>query len=420
MSRPTAAVVGSGIAGMTSAYLLQRRYDVTVFEANGYLGGNADTQDAVLPDGTRSAVDVAFMAYGDTYPNLKRLLSELHVESKPASIQHDLVCAGCGFTHLGSTPFGDGVIPGKPDGVEPAVWERFVSELERFSADLAEASEAASSASIASFLADHGYSDYFFQHFIYPRVGPWWLNGPDSVRAMSLEFLLSTAHKHALLKPDAFATWKVTAGGSRTYLTKIAEGLSEVLPANRVREVRRVSDGVVIRDTSDVIRPFDRAVLAVHPPTLLELLSDATPRERELLGVFGYRPMEVTLHTDLSVFPETGRPHSGFSMRLDCRNPDPRLRGFDIDASIVQRIDSPTPLIVSYNGADEVAPAHHLTRSTYEHPVNTPEVFEAQKSLPDLNDDRLAFAGAWFGSGLHEDGCASGAAAAEALGAPWD
>ncbi|MFF3404131.1 hypothetical protein ACFYW6_37355 [Streptomyces sp. NPDC002659] len=157
-----------------------------------------------------------------------------------------------------------------------------------------------------------------------------------------------------------------------------------------------------------------------RPPTALEILSDATPQERELLGVFRYMPMDATLHTDLSVFPRTAVPHSGFSMTVSCTNQDVHFSGFNIDASVIQRIATPKPLICSYNGTDKVAPEHFLAQSSYEHPVFNSEVFAVQPRLPSLNTDRLAFAGSYFGSGYHEDGCASGVAAAAALGATWE
>ncbi len=418
MNRQTVAVIGAGVSGMTAAYLLQRRYDVTVFEARSYLGGNAHTEDATLPDGTTVPVDVAFMAYDESYPNFKRLMTELKVDNRPANIAIDVVCTGCGFAHMGGSPFGDNVIPDRPDGVDHTDWERFVAELRRFPADLLEilGSDRDTTLSVGEFLADRDYSDYFFQHFVYPRVGPWWLNGPGSVHAMSLEFLLSTMRKYDLLGADAFASWRVVVGGTREYLGRIAEQLTAVHIGDRVREIHRTADGVQVR--ADGTHTFDKAVIAVHPPTALELLKDATPRERELLGVFRYMPLDVTLHTDASVFPQAD--HSGFSMRVSCRRKDITFRGFDIDAAIIQRLDTSQPLIASYNGADQVRPDTFLSQSSYEHPVFNKQVFAAQRHLPELSGDRVAFAGAYFGSGFHEDGCASGVRAAEALGVSWE
>src|SRR5262245_59879757 len=132
MSTQTVAVVGSGVAGMTAAHILRRRYDVTVFEALGHIGGNADTREVVLPDGTRVPVDVAFMAYGaDTYPTFARLLAELGVASRPANVAVDVVCTGCGYTKIakGSTT--------PPRGIDPATWHRFAVDVARFPDDAA-------------------------------------------------------------------------------------------------------------------------------------------------------------------------------------------------------------------------------------------------------------------------------------------
>ncbi|MEV7521812.1 FAD-dependent oxidoreductase [Streptomyces sp. NPDC091371] len=409
MSRPTVAVIGAGVSGMTAAYLLQRTHDVTVFEANDYLGGNANTQDAVLSADVTIPVDVAFMAYDETYPNIKRLFGELEVASRPANIAIDVVCTGCGFTHMGSTPFGDGVVAARPDGVDPEVWGRFTAELERFPADLVAAVESGETTtmSVGEFLAKKDYSDYFFQHFVYPRVGPWWLNGPGSVHAMSLEFLLSTMRKYGLLNPDAFSTWRVVAGGSRAYLDKIAARLTAVHTSSRVREVRRTADGVLVRDAAGRTHAFDKAVVAVHPPTALEILYHATARERELLGIFRYMPMDATLHTDLSVFPETGVPHSGFSMTVSCtdRN-DPRDAERLAGAMICSDVrDMQAGAIRSTTAGQAVAGRGALAvgQAVKRQPPSGPD-FNSTGSLSDSTGG-----GCQFGSGYHEVAAAAAA-----------
>jgi uncharacterized protein len=404
---------------MTAAYLLQRQHDVTIFESRPYLGGNADTRNAKLADGTEVPVDVGFMAFGDqTYPTFVRLLSELGVASRPADVAIDIRCSSCGFTQIARSPSSD--LP-RPSGVEEATWDRFNAERERFALDVKEvhaAGTAAPSQSVQDFLNDKKYSEYFFQHYVYPRAAPWFLYDANSVRVMSIGFLVSALHKYGVLDSVLVAGWRVVDGGSRTYLNRIAEKLHAVHTGTPIRQIQRTPHGVLVRDATGHLRTYDKAVIAVPAPTALELLGDdATADEREILGAFQYTRMTVTLHTDSSVLPPA--KHNGICMTVSCAENDGSFRDCDIDASILQTLHTPHPVIVSYNSTHHIAPETVWHQATYEHPVFTVNAFDAQRQLQDLSTSQLAFAGSYFGSSLHEDGCLSGAQAAASLGVEW-
>jgi uncharacterized protein len=431
VGRQSVAVVGAGVSGMTAAYLLQRRYDVTVFESRGYLGGNADTRQVRLRSGDRVPVDTAFMAYGkQTYPNFQRLLSELGVDSHPAHVAVDVHCTSCGFTHVAKRAPGDPPTPQPPPRVDTTLWARFTAELERFPREAAQvpAPGQGPALSIEEFLAKKGYSDYFFQHFIYPHVAPWFLSDPGSVRVMSMGFLMDALRRYGTLNSaagsesgtTAAAGWHAITGGSRVYLARIAEQLSVIRTGTPVQRVRRLPGGVLVQDSAGQVHTFGKAVIAVPPPTALELLGqDATARERELLSEFRYTRMTATLHTDDSVFPSTSDTRSGISMQVSCDDLGAEFRGCTIDANVLQGLDTAQPIVISYNPADPIAEDKVTSRTSYEHPVFTVAAFAAQRRLPELADDRLAFAGSYFGSAVHEDGCAAGVQAAAALGALW-
>ena len=72
------AIIGSGISGLTCAYLLSRKHHITLFEANNYLGGHTATVDIVI-DGNQLAVDTGFIVFNDrTYPNFIKMDVEGH------------------------------------------------------------------------------------------------------------------------------------------------------------------------------------------------------------------------------------------------------------------------------------------------------------------------------------------------------
>lgn len=410
MSRQSVAVVGSGVAGMTAAYLLQRHHDVTVFEARDYVGGNADTRDAVLSDGTRVPVDVAFMAYSaDTYPTFSKLLAELGVASRTAQVGLDVVCTSCGYTNISKGP----TIP-PSRGVTPELWHQFTTDLQRFPGDAVQTLESGGAGSVGDFLVANGYSDYFFHHFIYPRSATWFLNDPGGIRVMSLEFLVTALRKYGVLYSKLDPGYRVIDGGSRVYLRRIAEQLTAVHTSTLIRTIERSADDIQLRDAADHLHTFDKAVIAVPAPTALGLLADPTPHQHEILGAFRYASMNVTLHTDMSVYKETHPTPSAICMQVACADENDNFR-CTIDASILQTLDTPHPVVLSYNPTRRIAPEEISFQSSYEHAIFTVEACAAQARLPELSDSRLAFAGSYFGSSVHEDGCASGMRAAQAL-----
>lgn len=431
MGRQSVAVVGAGVSGMTAAYVLQRRYDVTVFESRGYLGGNADTRQVRLANGSNVPVDIAFMAYGkQTYPTFQRLLTELGVDSHPAHVAVDVHCTSCGFTHAAKRAPGVPPALQRPPRVDETLWARFTAELDRFPREAAQipAPGHGPALSIEQFLKEKGYSDYFFKHFIYPHVAPWFLSDPGSVRVMSMGFLVDALRRYGTLDSaagsesdtTAAAGWHAITGGSRVYLARIAGQLSTIRTGTPVQRVRRLPDSVLVHDSAGRTYTYDKAVIAVPAPTALALLGEhATPRERELLSKFRYTRMTATLHTDDSVFPNPSGARSGISMQVSCDDLGTDFRGCTIDASVLQCLDTTQPVVISYNPAGPMAEDKVSSRTSYEHPVFTVEAFAAQRHLPELADGRLAFAGSYFGSAVHEDGCIAGVQAAASLGVPW-
>lgn len=422
MVNESVAVVGAGVSGLTAAYLLTRRYAVTVFDKNVHLGGNADTQVATLPDGSTVPVDVAFMAYGaHTYPFFQQLLTELEVESVPADVAVDISCTSCGFTHNARRRARGLTAPPQPAGMNSELWQRFLGELTRFPNDVKEIVEARGrdKRSVGEFLLDNDYSDYFFAHFVYPRVAPWFLSDPDSARLTSMEFLADTLRRYGVLDSEIVAGWRAVKGGSRVYVERITSRLTAVSTGVAVTAVDRSASGVVITDEWGGSHNFDRAVMAVPPAVALRLLgTGATARERELLGTFEYTSMNVCLHTDASVIPDVP-DGSSIQMRIACADLGGTFRGCTINAAQLQGLGTDVTVVASYNPSGEIDPTAVSSWTSYTHPVFTVEAYEAQRHLAELSTGRIAFAGAYFGGGVHEDGCRSGVEAAASLGVTW-
>ncbi|MFI0370150.1 FAD-dependent oxidoreductase [Actinomadura sp. 1N219] len=407
------AVIGSGVSGMSAAYLLQKKYDVTVFEAGDRLGGHVDTR----PSATGRPVDQAFMVFSRTYyPTLTRLLGELDVQTHPADLSTDVVCTSCGFRHLHDDPLGSQNPPPHPESVDPHTWARFNDDHARFVPQLLQALEQSPEKTLGEFFRDNDYSDYFTLHYVFARLTGWLL---ADVENMPIQFLVNTLARYGFTGgPDAFASWHVIPEGARTYIERIAGTLTSINLATPIRTVARSGEGIDLHDTAGNHHRFDKAVIAVHAPEALAMLANPTAADRAILGAFKYETLQTVLHTDGSALPH----HDGDSaifMQVSCAKPRRSAVSFHAALNKLRNQPSQTPCYVTYNPVTAIDPKHVLARTHYQHPSATPESCQAQERLPELSDNVLAFAGTYHGDGFHEAGCHSGITAATTLGAPW-
>jgi predicted NAD/FAD-binding protein len=408
--RPTAAVVGSGVAGLTAAHLLQKRYDVTLFEGDGRLGGHAHTHDVPTPDDRLVAIDSGFIVHNErTYPNLLRLFAELGVATQPTEMSMSISCEGCGLEYAGAR--GLAGLFAQPRQLANPRYLRMLTEVTRFHRQAKRLLELAGEGhrrgeggvsefdglTLGAFLALGGFSEYFVRHFVVPVVSCVW----SSAAGLSLQYpavyLFRFLDAHGMLSIVGSPQWRTVTGGSRSYVERAAKGLTAVQTGAAVTAVTRHSDGVQLTDADGLHHAADVVVVATHPDQALRLLADPTDTERATLGAFASSRNETLLHTDAALLPRAQDARASWNYRMTaCEQGD-------------------DPVVVSY----WIAPESVLRRIVYEHPLYTPESVAAQRRLPELNSGRTAFAGAWQGWGFHEDGCASGVRAAESFGVSW-
>jgi len=428
MTRPKAAVVGSGVAGLTAAYLLQRRYDVTLFEADGRLGGHAHTHELPTVDGRTVDVDTGFIVHNRrTYPNLLRLFGELGVATQESDMSMSVRCAGCGLEYAGARGLG-GLFPQASNLARPA-YLRMLAEVRRFHrhARRVLADERAGSddhtdddtVTLGAFVAAGGYSRYFVEHFLLPVVASVWSAGETASLAYPARYLFAFLHHHGMLAVTGSPRWRTVVGGSRRYVEAAVKELAAVALSTPVRALTRTAEGVEIRDDADTAYRVDVAVVATHPDQALALLAEPTVAQRELLGAFRYSRNVTQLHHDTSVLPRRPGARASWNyLKTTCGIRDaPVLVSYDMNR--LQRLAEPADYVVTLNGADRVDPRRVIATMQYEHPIYTPASVAAARRLPELNDGVLAFAGAYHGWGFHEDGCAAGVRAAAALGVAW-
>ena len=419
MTRRRIAVVGGGVAGLTAAYVLQREADVTLYEADPRLGGHADTHEVPSSDGGVLRVDTGFIVHNrKTYPMLLRLFSELGVTTQESDMSMSIVCDGCGLEYAG----GRGLSGLLPSVRTVARWRylRMLTEVVRFNRRarrlLADGSD---ELTVREFLAAGRFSPYFVAHFMTPLIAAVWSTAPTQAGDYPARYLFAFLANHGMLTVTGAPTWYTVTGGSARYVERAAKGLTAVQTSTPVRSVRRVADGVEIRDDSDSVVHFDAVVIATHPEQALAMLAEPTQAQREVLGAIGYTVNPTMLHTDLAVLPTARRAQASWNYRLPSCTSAPTTVNVSYNMNRLQRLETPETYVVTLNDTGAVDPNRVIDQMVYAHPVYTTDSVSAQQRLPELSDDVVAFAGAYHGWGFHEDGCKSGVDAAASLGVHW-
>lgn len=423
MGRRRIAVIGSGVAGLTAAYILQNEVDVTLYEADGRLGGHAHTHELTDDRGHTVNVDSGFIVHNErTYPHLMRLFAELDVATQESEMSMSIRCGGCGLEYAGARGLG-GLFPNVANAGNPR-FLYLLTEVVRFHrsarALLASGdSSAGATETMAEFLSRGRFSGYFRAHFVTPLISAVWSCSPELALHYPARYLFEFLANHGMLTVSGSPRWRTVVGGSGRYVDKAVKQLTSVLCSTPVRSVQRTPRGVRIRDDADEFADFDAAVVATHPSQALAMLADPTADEAAVLGAMPYSVNPTVLHTDQQVLPRAERARASWNYYLPTCRADATAVHVSYDMNRLQRLDTATRYLVTLNDDGSIDGDRIVRRMSYEHPVFTPTSVAAQRRLPELNDGTLAFAGAYHGWGFHEDGCRSGVAAALSLGVRW-
>jgi predicted NAD/FAD-binding protein len=419
--RPSVAVIGSGISGLTAAYLLGRTHDVTLFEADNRLGGHAHTHDLTASDGSEHAVDSGFIVHNDrTYPWLRKLFAELEVEVRPTEMSMSVRCEDCGLEYAGGRGL-RGMLA-QPRRLLDPKFVRMLLQVKRFhrrASAFLQATPDDDVTTYGEFLKREGFSEHFVAHYAVPVVSCVWSSGREVALLYPARYLFRFLDNHGMLQVTGSPQWYTVVGGSRTYVERLAARLPDVRRSAAVTDVTRWPDAVEIKDATGTSARFDRVVIATHADQALNLLTDPSDLEVMTLKAFRYSSNETVLHTDSSLLPEAAQARASWNYRMSsCTSPDePTVVTYWMNR--LQGHTSPQDYLVTLNARERIDPDDVLAVMDYEHPIYTPDSVGAQSYLGALATDQTVYAGAYHGWGFHEDGCRSGVDAARHFGVDW-
>ena len=409
------AIVGSGIAGLTSAYLLNRKHDISVFEAADWIGGHTHTVDVSVA-GRDYAIDTGFIVFNDwTYPNFIKLLGQIGVGFKPTEMSFS-VCDPKTRTEYNGNNL-NSLFAQRSNLLSATFWG-MLRDILRFNrealADL-ESQRIDPHTTLGDYLQSHGYGQRFIEHYIVPMGAAIWSMSLADMLAFPLQFFVRFFKNHGLLSVSNRPQWCVIKGGSSSYIEPLTATFRErIRLACPVHRVERDEHGVTVHSAAGSER-FDKVIFACHSDQALKLLAEPSATEQDILGALPYAENDVVLHTDTRLLPKRKLAWASWNYRLG--GGTQQMAAVTYDMNILQGIDSDTTFCVSLNQTDAIDPNKILARYRYAHPQYSLAGVAAQARWEELNGAHHTwFCGAYWANGFHEDGVVSGLRVAHAFG----
>lgn len=406
MNRLKIAVIGSGISGLTAAYELGKKHDVTVFEANDYLGGHTNTIEVDSPNGPL-AVDTGFIVFNDwTYPNFIRLLKEWQVDWQKSTMSFSVQDERTGLEYNGTSL--NSLFAQRRNLLRPSFY-RMIRDIMRFNREAPKLLDRNDDTiTLGDYLKLNRYSPQFVEQYIVPMGAAIWSAVPEQMLSFPARYFVQFFKNHGMLSIDDRPTWRVIKGGSRNYI-KAWRGVfaGSIRLATPIAQVERTTDGVkVVTGAGDVER-FDAVVPAVHSNQALELLADPSDQERRILGAIPYQKNTAILHTDHSILPKRKLGWAAWNYHVRRNSEQPVAVTYNMN--ILQTLPGPTTYCVTLNYAEAIDPSKIIRTIHYDHPVYTPAGVAAQLQKQKISGVRHTYyCGAYWGFGFHEDGVRSG------------
>ena len=405
------AVIGTGISGLTCAYLLHKKHRVTVFEANDYVGGHTHTVDVDV-NSERQAIDTGFIVFNDwTYPNFIKLMAQLGVVSQPTEMSFSVKNSATGLEYNGNNL--NTLFAQRSNLLNPA-FLGMIKDIVKFNRTCKQPAlqQRAGNVTLGEFIQRQGYGNAFTHNYLLPMCAAIWSTSINDVKAFPLRFFLQFFNNHGLLNITNRPQWFTLVGGSRSYIAPITKGFADRIHLNAgVTHVEHTDRGIFLR-TTDAQRTdlyFDQVIFACHSDQALAMIAEPTDDQRDILGAIKYAPNDVVLHRDISVLPERKLAWASWNYAIKDRvNATHQPASVTYNMNILQRLKAYYTYCVTLNDSNAIAPDKHIQSFNYAHPQFNQHSVQAQQRRHQIcGQDGLHFCGAYWYNGFHEDGVRS-------------
>ena len=419
------AIVGTGISGLTTAYLLNKDHDITVYEANDYIGGHTATKKVEV-DGKEYAIDTGFIVYNDwTYPNFIKLLKALDVPTQATEMSFSVKNLKTKMEYNGNTI--NSLFAQRRNIFKPSFW-RLVLDIVKFN-KLCKAhienNKSTDNVTLADFIEQHKLSEVFTQNYILPMCAAIWSTSLEASANFPLAFFLKFFNNHGLLNITNRPQWYTLIGGSSEYIAPLTASFRDKILLNSpVQSVSKIGDEYIVT-SGDEKHSFDEVVFACHSDQALQILSSDNSSELDLnsyaavLSAIPYSMNEVVMHTDTSVLPDRPLAWASWNYEIEgAVTQSTKPAAVTYNMNILQRLKSDTTFCVTLNNTSAIDPNKILGTYHYAHPQFSPAMVSAQEQRELIcGKEGIHFCGAYWYNGFHEDGVRSALDVCERFGA---
>lgn len=408
------AIVGTGIAGMASAYFLKDKYDITVFEKNDYIGGHTNTVNAI-EDGKDIPIDTGFMVFNhETYPYLTKLFEKLEVPIKDTDMSFAVRHDQSGWEYNGSSI--SGLFSQRKNIFNPK-FLKFLLTIDKFNQTAPEKLKSGQldNLTIKEYVESENFTSDFYEKFLVPMSAAVWSTPFEKMADFPAKTLIQFFYNHGFMGLDTQFQWKTVVKGSETYKQKLINSFRDLIKVNSEIISSKVNEEnkVILNDKNGNSYVFDKVVFASHGDETYNILKKPTDLQEELLSKFKYQENIALMHTDQSVMPKTKRAWSSWNYIIP-KGEEPFTVYY---MNMLQGVSDKVDYFININGEKYVDKSKVLKRIVYHHPLFDFPAVKAQKRLQELNrsEDPMYFCGSYFRYGFHEDALMSAVELSEYL-----
>lgn len=401
------AIIGAGVSGLTAAYLLSKKHQVSVFEKSANIGGHTATVDVEV-DKKWYAIDTGFIVFNNkTYPNYLALLDEIGVGKQETQMSFSVHNSDTGLEYNGHNL--DTLFAQRRNIFNPKFWW-LVKEILRFNKLCKQSYKAKNyddTLTLGDFLRGNKFSDFFSEHYILPMGAAIWSSSLAQTQKFQFHFFVQFFNNHGLLNIADRPQWYVIPGGSRSYLAPLCQSFADNIHLNvDITAITRKNNAVQLYFADGAVQTFDEVVLACHSDQTLALLEDATELEQDILSGIPYSENSVVLHTDKRLLPKREKAWASWNYQLSAQRNKPASVTYNMN--ILQGLTTEHTFCVTLNQREDIDPSKILREFTYHHPVFSMSTIAAQSRRQQIcGKQHTHFAGAYWYNGFHEDGVRS-------------
>jgi len=397
------AIIGSGISGLTAAYHLNQKHEITLYEANDYVGGHTHTH-SIKKSGNEHFIDTGFIVFNKkTYPNFLELIEELGVDYCETSMSFSVSSQRNGMEYNGTSL--NQLFADRMNLLRPSFYI-FLRGILDFNKKATLFLKNSSDISLGDFFKEQNIKSAVVESYLIPMIAAVWSSDPIDVHKLPAKFILRFFENHGFLEVDDRPQWYVIKGGSHSYVKKITKGFKDkILLSTPVKSIKRFSDHVII-ETNSSVESFDAVVLATHSDISLKLIDRPTHSETEILSAIAYTKNPTILHQDRSFLPKRKRAWAAWNYILSRE----KCSGASVtyNMNILQNLQQAELFNVTLNPSHEINPESILKSLNYEHPLFTLKGVVAQERWKEISShNRTFYCGAYWRNGFHEDGVVS-------------